>query len=132
MALMLDELAAFLDAASTRFTAGTNLFADFLPDEPNRATLLVEMPGGPPARVMSTGSPAWENARFAVFSRSTSSTQAHDDLDVAWNTFEGVVNQSLSGTYYLRVAANESPYLWGRDEIGRAHFTASFSVMRSR
>lgn len=127
---MIEEVGTYLDAQSTRWTLGTNLYLNWLPDEPNRAAAIYETAGAEPAR--SFQSVAWETPRIQVICRSTSFPQARDDADTMWSILEGVVNQTLSGKDYLRISAVQSPFLIERDERGRPYFGANFDVARRR
>lgn len=127
---MIEEVGTFLDAESTRFTAGTNLFYNYLPDEPGTAASIIETGGLPPTHVFAGDRPAWENARIAVTCRSTSSTRARANMNDAWFQLHEVANETLSGRSYLRISAVQSPFLLERDERGRVSFQANFDVIR--
>lgn len=128
---LIEELATFLDTASTRFALGTNLFLNDLPDIPATATGLFETGGVPPTRTFRPSTKAaWENQRVQVYCRSTSSVKARADVQAVFVAFEGIVNTSLSGTTYLRVSAVQSPFLLERDQGGRVSFAVNFDVMR--
>lgn len=127
---LVEDVGTFLAAQSTRFTLGTNLFLNLLPDEPNRATSLIETGGVAPNRIFGSTTPAWENARIQLASRSTSSTQARADADAAWTILEGVSNSTLSGSTYLRISAVQSVFLLERDERARPVFASNFDVQR--
>jgi len=127
---LIEEVGGFLDSESTRFTAGTNLFLNFMPDQPGTATAIIETPGLAPAQVFGSDLPAWENARVQVVCRSTSSTKARANANDAWFQLQEVANETLSGRSYLRISAVQSPFLMARDEQGRVVFAANFDVVR--
>ena len=126
----MEELGTFLDSASTRWTIGTNLFLNAFPDEPNRATSLVEYGGSAPVHVFSGDLPSFENPRIAVTCRSTSSVTARADAGAAWVELQRIANESLSGKSYLRCVPVQSPFLLGRDEQNRPSFRFNLDVMR--
>lgn len=130
---MIEELATYLDAQSTRFTFSTtgNLFVNYLPDTPATAAALLETGGLPPTRRFA-GVPAWENARVQLVCRSSSSTKARANADAAWGILEGIANTTLSGSTYLRVSAVQSVFLIDRNPAGQTEYGANFDVQRRR
>lgn len=132
---LVEEVGVFLDAASTRFTLGTNLFLNFMPDEPATATVIIEYPGAPPEDVFARR-PAIEQPRFQLVCRSsgdnTGPTIGRANVDVGFTTFHQVANQTLSGSTYLSISALQSPFLLDRDARGRVEFACNFEVMRRR
>lgn len=132
---MVEEVGAFLAASSTRFTIGTNLYLNFLPDEPATATALFETPGPGPLDTFSKAA-AIEQPRVQLVCRSsgdnTGPTIARANIDVAFTTLHSVANQVLSGSTYLRIAAVQSPFLLDRDPRGRVEFAVNFEAQRRR
>lgn len=129
---MIEDLGAFLDAASTRFAAGTSLFYNHLPSEPNRATSIIETGGLAPARAFGPGGPSWEQGRVQLACRSTSSVTARADADAAFAILEGIQNQTLTSNLFLRVSAVQSVFLLERDVQGRPVFACNYDVLRVR
>lgn len=129
---MVEDLGAYLDTNSTRFAAGTSLFYNFLPSEPNRATSIIETGGIAPARAFGSTGPSWERGRVQIACRSTSSVTARADIDAAFVLLEGVENETLTSNLFLRVSAAQSPFLMERDAKGRPVFACNFDVWRVR
>lgn len=129
---MIEEVATYLDTQSTRFALGTNLFLNWLDDTPGTSAAVIETGGSDPSRVFKATVAAWENARFQLLCRSTSSSVARANIDAAWTIYEGVTNQTLSGSTYLRISAVQSPFMLTRDDQGRSIFACNFDVMRRR
>ena len=127
---LVEELGTYLDSASTRFTIGTNLFLNAIPDEPNTASAVVEYGGAAPDYVFGRDLPVNENARVAITSRSTSSTKARADAHAAWVAMQAIENESLSGTSWLRASAVQSPFLLYRDEQGRVVYQCNYQCVR--
>ncbi len=129
---LVEDLGTYLAAQSTLFVLGTKTFLNYLPDTPNRAQSITETGGPPPGFLMGPSTkPAFENNRFQVACRSTSSTAARADMEKAWTILAGVANQVLSGTTYLRISPTQSPFLQ-RDKHGRPVFASNFDVIRRR
>lgn len=129
---MIEDVGAYLDAGSTRFAAGTSLFYNHLPSEPNRATSIIETPGQAPARAFGSTGPSWEQGRIQVACRSTSSVTARADIDAAFVLLEAVDNETLTSNYFLRISAVQSPFLMERDVQGRPVFAFNADVWRVR
>lgn len=127
---LIEEVGTFLDSQSTRFALGTNLYLNYLPDEPNTAAAIFETPGGAPNYVFEGDLPAWENARVQVVCRSTSSTRARANMQDAWVQLQEVANETLSSRSWMRISAAQSPFLLRRDERGRPVFAANFDCVR--
>lgn len=129
---LIEDVGSYLDSNSTRFAAGTSLFYNHLPSEPNRATSIIETGGVAPARAFGSTGPSWEQSRIQVASRSTSSVTARADADAAWALLEGVQNQTLTSNLFLRISAVQSVFLLERDVQGRPVFAANYDVWRVR
>lgn len=129
---LVEDVGEFLDAASTRFDLGTRTFLNYLPEQPNRAHSVTETGGLAPTHVFGSTSAAWENARVQILTRSTSSVTARADIEAAFTILDGVQNQTVNGSTFLRIAAVQSPFLVNRDERGRVIFSCNFQCWRRR
>lgn len=129
---LVEEVGTYLDSNSTRFALGTNLYLNWMVDEPGTAASIIETAGPAPTFAFASTRPSWENIRFQVACRSTSSTKARANADAAFTIFSGIANQTLSGTTYLRVAPVQSVFLMERDERGRVVFGFNCEGMRRR
>lgn len=127
---LVEELGTFLDTASTRFTLGTNLYLQMLPDEPHTAASITEYPGAAPTQVFAGDLPAFENARVAITCRSTSSATARANAHAAWVAVQKIANESLSSVSWLRASPIQSPFLLKRDAQGRDVFQFSAACVR--
>ena len=58
-----EDILTFLDAESTRFTAGTNAFINWLPSEPNTAASITETGGLAPAQTFGGDLPKYEEVK---------------------------------------------------------------------
>ena len=140
VASLLGELSAFLDAQSTALTFASNLFAGHMPETTGRAMAIFETAGGPPAHMLGGGAAAFERPDVQLIARSTrpvagapaSATGVRTLIDVGFRVLEGIANEALSGTTYLRVSALQSPYLLEVDSRGRQVWSQSFAVARRR
>lgn len=133
---LVEEVGTYLAAQlSTRFTLGTNLYLNYMPDEPVTSAVIIEYPGAPPTDVFGR-KPAIELPRFQLVCRSSGDgsgpTISRANIDAAFTTLHGVANQSLSGSTYLSISAIQSPFLLDRDPRGRVEFACNFEAMRRR
>ena len=126
-----DELAAFLDTQSTRFTSGTNLFVNWMPPDPDTCSALYETGGLAPQQVFSRDLPAYERPSFQLLCRASASSSARANIHAAWIIAQKVANESLSSKTWLRVEPLQSPFYLRRDEQGRYEYAANFSAMRA-
>ena len=127
---MVEEIATFIDSESTRFSLGTSTFINSLPDEPNRASSVIETPGAPADYVFANDLPVNENARVAITTRSTSSATARADANAAWVAVQKIANEALSGKTWLRAAPVQSPFFLKRDEQNRPMFQFNVACTR--
>lgn len=127
---LVEELGSYIDTASTRFALGTNLYLNFLPDEPNTAAAIVETGGSEPDYVFANDLPVNENARVQISCRAASSTLARANITAAWVAVSGIANESLSGKSWLRAKPVQSPFLLRRDEQGRPIFAFNADCTR--
>lgn len=128
---LVEELATYLDAESTRFQLGSNWFINWLPSEPGTAASITETGGLPPAHTFGGDLPKYENQRVQVMCRSTSSTRARANMNDAWFQLQEVANESLSSRSWLRASAVQSPFSLGQDEQGRWLFACNFEAVRA-
>lgn len=127
---LVEELGTFLDAQSTRFTLGANLFLNRMPSEPNTAASIIETGGLPPAHVFGNDLPAWENQRVQIMCRSTSSVTARANMNDAWLQVQEIANEDLSNRGWMRCSAVQSPFSLGQDDQGRQLFASNFDCQR--
>ena len=127
---LVEELGTFLDSESTRFTAGTNLFGNWLPSEPGTAASITETGGLPPVHTFGSDLPKYERQRVQLLCRSSNSTTARANINDAWVQLQEITNESLSSRSWLRVSAVQSPFSLGQDDLGRHLFACNFDCLR--
>lgn len=127
-----DVLAAYLVTQSLG-TAGTDLFVDYLPDQPDNAIALYLVPGLGPEFTLAQGHPL-DNERIQVFTRGapgdypTPRTKA-SAISAA---FHSVLNTTLSGLRFLSMAQTDVPVLIGRDSKERCTFSQYWDLTVER
>jgi len=129
---LLDELGTYLDAQVASLTLGTNLFLGRLPDDPDTCVVLYEYGGDAPVNTMgSDAMPPVERPRIQIMTRATGYSSARTLSLECWTAIEAVLNESLSGTLYHRISANQSPFPLERDSQDRVLFAQNFRVLKT-
>ena len=129
---LLDEIGTYLAAQVGSLTLGTNLFLGRLPDDPDTCVVVYEYGGEAPVNTMgSDAMPYVEQPRIQVLTRASGYSSARTLALQCWTAVEAVLNESLSGTLYHRVAANQSPFPLERDSQDRVLFAQNFRVQKA-
>ena len=132
--MLLDELGTYLQAQGVG-TLGQSLFKGLMPlDTPattaDAIVALLEVPGE--SVVSAHDGAKYEQPHVQVVSRgvaygyAAAREKAHD----AWMALDGLANQVLSGTKYLKVIALQSPFFLRVDAEHRPHIVFSIRIQR--
>lgn len=124
------EIGQYIEANTTGFTLGTNLFRGFRPDRPNELAVVVETIGLRPAHVFAAAAPAFEEPRIQVITRSTDYDTARADAQTIFELLDQTVETTLSGVRYLSIDAVSSPFLLSRDEEERVLIACNYSLRK--
>lgn len=142
---MVEELARHLSTSSTSggstaFVIGTTIFANAQPHSTRATLALFETPGSPPGYHHGTAAlPDWEMPHLQVVARSTAPasgatvpnpTNAKKLLRRAVSRLEGITNQAVQGSTYLRVEPISSLFLARVEDDGRQVFACNFEITR--
>jgi len=129
---LLDDLGTYLATQVGTLTLGTNLYLGRMPDEPDTCVALYEYGGDAPVNVMGGDSmPPVEQPRIQILTRASGYSSARTLALECWTAVEAVLNESLSGTLYHRVSANQSPFPLERDSRDRVLFAQNFRVQKA-
>jgi hypothetical protein len=123
--MMLTELADYL-ADHGVGTPGTDLFETSMPPEPDDVVALYEYPGEPVRR--TKGGPLYERPRVQVVCRSASYEAAKRLSERIVTLLEALDGRTLSGVWYERVRALQSPFPLDEDDSGRIRIATNYSV----
>lgn len=117
-------------------TAGTDLFAGYMPDAPNAAVAVYETGGISPIHRMSPtaglGAVVVERPSIQVVCRNvpeeylTARTKAHS----VFKLLSGLPDRSINGVSYKWGEARHSPFLMGRDEAGRILIACNYDIIK--
>ena len=134
--MILDDIATYLAANSTRLTVGVNLTKSFMPDNPDTVTTVFETGGFVPLHFLTTGAQtrAYESPSVMVHSRSTDYQTVRDTMDAVFTILDGVNSRGLpttTGTHYVSVDAVQSPFLVTRDQNDRFVLSVNFDVTKT-
>lgn len=110
-----------------------NVYQEFYPpSSPDRMCCVYERAGNPPQRGLG-GNISWYNPRLVVMNRAAATdgfAVAQTDAFNIFNLLKTVVNQTLSGTYYIEILPDGSPEPQSLDPSSRPVFIANYKVMK--
>jgi hypothetical protein len=132
---VLEDLGGFLEGLSL-VTVGTDLFLGNMPPSPSVCCALLEYEGEPPLRnqsegVARSGAQTGERPRIQLLCRSESYAAGRSLTQSIWSALDGIVNQTINGTWYVRVAAQQSVFHVEHDDNERELFGANFAVTKN-
>lgn len=127
---LLDDIGTYV-AANTSLVLGTSLFLSLMPDESDNLVGLYENTGIIPVSTLgSSGLPKIERPELQFIVRNTSYATGRALSNTLWELLTSVANQTLSGTFYHRIEATSSPFVFERDISRRVLFSCNFNVMK--
>lgn len=116
-------------------TAGTDLFAGFLPDTPEVCGAVYETGGTSPVRAMSglPGTAPFERPRIQVVFRATQYDYATARLKAhnAFMLLDGLPKRTINGTQYYWGEAVQSPFVMNRDGNGLVKIACNFDIVKA-
>lgn len=133
--MILEDLGVHLEGLAL-VTVGTDLILGHLPPDPSECCALLEYGGDPPLRNQSegaarSGAQSGERPRIQLLCRSKTYAGGRSLIQTIWEALDGIVNQTINGTSYVRMAAIQSPFMLEFDENGRYLFAANFTVTKA-
>lgn len=134
MATVLEDMIVFLTGAGLGFTLGTNLHASIIPDSPDSVVAIFEYAGQPPDYVFGGRTlPAFSKPHVQVVTRGAAEDglTPRTTIESVGRALEGIINQTINGTYYERVERVAEPSLLERDVNRRALWVWNFAVTRT-
>lgn len=130
MDTFVQEMAKFV-ADKGHGIEGVTIFKGILPPEPNFAIQVFDSGGDDPAFPMGAGiAGVIEQPRLQILVRSDDPLQARV---VAWNIWKDlslVCNETVNGTYYLRIAPRQSPFMIENDDAERTRIVCNYEAAR--
>lgn len=132
--MVLDDLAVFVEAAG-HATRNIDLFLGVLPETPSECIALTEYAGDQPLRNQAdgaarTGAQGGERPRVQLIVRSETYSAGRALIQAVWQTLDGIVNETINGTFYVRCQAMQSPFLLRKDDNNRDLFAANFQIAK--
>ena len=135
--MMLDDVATYLAAQSTRLTVGVNLTKHKMPDSPDTCTTLYETGGFSPLHYFTTSTGTtrgYEQPGLMIHSRSTDYQVARTVIEEVFTVLDGHHDAGLptsTGTLYVSVDAAQSPFDLGPDSNDREKLSVNFNVIKT-
>lgn len=116
--MILQDIVDYLTTGGLGMTGGTNLFAGFMPSEPNTALAVYQTGGLVSDYAMGdvAGRAVMEHPRLQVVSRSTDYQVAHANAQKAYLLLDGMPKRALNGVQYHWTRPVQPPFLMHRDE----------------
>ena len=135
--MILDEVAKLITDNTTTRVIGTSLFKSFsAPSAPITTTVVLETQGTPPTRVFGSSAPAFENPGIQIIDRSSDYQTARNSAELIYRLLQAQANTTLkpttadSGTRYLTLEPQQSPFSIGQDENGYHQISCNYLVMK--
>lgn len=133
--MVLEDLGVLLEGLAL-VTVGDDLILGHMPSSPSLCCALLEYGGEAPLRNQSegaagAGAQSGERPRIQLLCRSASYTAGRSLIQTIWQALDGVVNQTINGTGYVRIAALQSPFFLDFDDNKRYLFAANFAVTKA-
>lgn len=135
MARVSARLAALVDAAVTELTAGTNLFSDWFPDQPDVCVGLMES-AGVPQHYAFQGEPSAGGTRVQVKVRAGRQDALAAEL-LAWRVHRAlwdmldVAPSAATEPRILVVMTTADPVMLERDDQERVVYVCNYDVLAS-
>jgi hypothetical protein len=127
--MLLDEIAAYLDAQVAGLTETTNLFKARMPDTPDTCVAVFEYSGRAPEHTLGANN-VWRRPRFQILVRSASYSTARALIESCFTTLT-FTETTLSGTRYMRCEPLQDPFALPRDANERAILACNFEAWRA-
>lgn len=121
-----EECVATKLAADGLGTLGTTIFVNTKPPTPDAIISVFGYAGTPPDHTHDTSGN--RHPGIQVWVRASTAAAARATIESVYNDLDGIVNTSLSGTFFEGIFANQEPEPMGKDEPGRSEFVVNFST----
>lgn len=133
--MVLSDLIVYLDGLAL-VSSGVDIFAGTLPPSPTECCALLEYAGDPPLRNQTegnarSGAQSGERPRIQLLCRSDTYDAGRSLIGSIWSVLDGVVNQTINGTFYVRIKSIQSPFLLQRTPNDHWIFAVNFMVTKA-
>ena len=135
--MILDEVAKLITDNTTTKVAATSLFTAFNhPEAPETATFIYETQGVPPTRTFGSSDPAFENPGIQIIDRSSDYDVARNSAEIIYKLLDRQANTTLlpaagtTGTFYLTISAQQSPFSIGQDDNGLHQISHNYLISK--
>ena len=131
---VLEDLGTHLQTEGVA-TVGTDLFYNYMPDTPDVAVNLVKSGVTSPEEGEVFGGdtlPVFERTSVICVVRTAArdSSAAETLSDSIWQTLHLIANETVNGTYYLRVVKVDGPEFVGTDTSDRPMYETDFEILK--
>lgn len=127
------DVAAFLQSDGVG-TQGTDLFVNFMPDSPDECVGVYTLPGESESGDFFGNNtlPTFEELELQIIIRAGARDYptASAKVQAIRASLNKIANETVNGTYYLRVKESQTASFDGADVQDRVHMTASYTVTK--
>lgn len=131
---LLDDLGAYLDVqtvGTADLILGSNLFLSNLPDSPDTCVTIYHTGGTNLGETFGDGKPLMEEATVQVVARADSFSTAEALARDIYGLLAALIQESINGVLYHRVAPRQAPFPLERDDQNRMLFVCNYDVTRA-
>lgn len=135
---VVDDLAAFINAANSSFTIGGKLSKGRMPDSPDEVVALIEILGFEPPTETFGASGSFsqiERPQIQVLSRGPKDDYetARTNSETVYKILRSVYESStgINGTKYFMIQIRSSPHFQGEDDNSRYHISFTADCWKS-
>ena len=133
MSAAVEDLAVYIES-NTALTQGTDLFINFMPDSPDEVVGLYSTAGRSDGGQLmgGDGKNTFEVVGIEILSRAGAHDfpTANTNAEAVRDAIQQIVNETVNGTYYLRVQEDFTIHFDGTDVQDRTYLRNTFSVFK--
>jgi hypothetical protein len=111
-------------------TAGTDLFTDDMPADPDSLVVVYEYPGMASVYVHDSHAPTLEQPRIQITVRGTQYTAVSTKAEAVHAALLGIANMTINGVRYGHIRHLQDGWLKTRDERNRHIWQRNYQVIR--
>jgi len=114
--------------ADSSFTFAENTFVGIIPEETVPSIGVLDSPGQPPEGISDIDYPS---VQITILGEPFKYTETYALADTVKNLLHQQGGQTINGTWYLGIWADNDPIFLGLDEKNRPEFSINFRIQRS-
>lgn len=128
---MIEEIGQLLEDDGQGVQATDIFIGDTPQTAPDTVTTVIEASGLAPLFAQDVDGVNVDQPVFQIYNRAQLYSVARAKAESIWQLLNKQVNVTLSGTFYPRIIAQQSPFSLGRDDNDRVEIVCNYQVRRS-